>query len=424
MAQNKVISLEEAIATALANNYDVLITKNGLKLDKLDYENAINTFLPNLGIGLSGTYEKSNRQLFDGTGTFKIGDRNFNNIYYGANLGLNVRINDVVDAFLNLDRSEYAVMKSEYNTKASLQNIIQQVISSYYNLAKQQQLLDVQKQAVETSKEQVRKAESRYEIGSVAKKDVLTAKVQLNNDKTNLLNQELQLQNAKNTLNISLGLGPLTSISVNTTVSLKSTYNDYQDVESEVFNNNPELLSSNQLLNESEVSKDRAYNSLLPNISFNMGYNKSFPTDTIFGNITSKFTELDRDYSFSAGLNATYNLNYGNFLQDEQAEINLQNTILKNEKTKKDIQANAYRAFTSYQNSKQILIVQEENLEATREDLRLAQERFNLGSGTSLELRQAQDGLTRAEAQLINAKFDAKLAEVELDKLTGVISVE
>ena len=53
----------------------------------------------------------------------------------------------------------------------------------------------------------------------------------------------------------------------------------------------------------------------------------------------------------------------------------------------------------------------------------LKQERYNLGSGTSLDLRIARDQLTRAELDILNAKFNAKKAELEIEKLLGTINV-
>ncbi|MCB0277920.1 MAG: TolC family protein [Calditrichaeota bacterium] len=93
-------------------------------------------------------------------------------------------------------------------------------------------------------------------------------------------------------------------------------------------------------------------------------------------------------------------------------------------KKERELKATIRQAFITYQNQKEIVKILEENLEAAREDLRLAQERFNLGSGTSLELRQAQDDLTSAESNLVSAKYDAKIAEVEIDRLLGLMSIE
>ncbi|MBI6547120.1 MAG: TolC family protein [Cyanobacteria bacterium NC_groundwater_1444_Ag_S-0.65um_54_12] len=64
--------------------------------------------------------------------------------------------------------------------------------------------------------------------------------------------------------------------------------------------------------------------------------------------------------------------------------------------------------------------VAREGLSAAKEAFRLAQIRFKAGAGTSYEVIDAQSMLTQAEGNLINAQFDAQLAEIRLTQALGV----
>jgi outer membrane protein TolC len=60
-------------------------------------------------------------------------------------------------------------------------------------------------------------------------------------------------------------------------------------------------------------------------------------------------------------------------------------------------------------------------LEAAKEEFRLAEERYRIGSGTALEVREAQVNLTRAEETLVAAKYNARMTQAQLEQSMGII---
>jgi outer membrane protein len=75
--------------------------------------------------------------------------------------------------------------------------------------------------------------------------------------------------------------------------------------------------------------------------------------------------------------------------------------------------------YLSIQTSYQAIIVQQANREAARDQLRLAQDRYRLGSGNSLELSTAQNDVVRAEGDYINAVYDYHKAVAALEAAVG-----
>lgn len=67
----------------------------------------------------------------------------------------------------------------------------------------------------------------------------------------------------------------------------------------------------------------------------------------------------------------------------------------------------------------QAIRVQEQSREAAREQLRLAQDRYRLGSGTSLELSDAQNAVQRAEGDYVNAVYAYHRALAALEAAVG-----
>jgi outer membrane protein TolC len=63
--------------------------------------------------------------------------------------------------------------------------------------------------------------------------------------------------------------------------------------------------------------------------------------------------------------------------------------------------------------------LEEENILLAKENVEIAMERYRLGLSTALELRETQKSLEEAYTRLINARYNMKLAETNLLRLSG-----
>jgi outer membrane protein len=67
----------------------------------------------------------------------------------------------------------------------------------------------------------------------------------------------------------------------------------------------------------------------------------------------------------------------------------------------------------------QAIAVQEANRASARDQLRLAQDRYRLGAGTSLEVSDAQNAVQRAEGDYVTAVYDYHKAVAALEAAVG-----
>ena len=77
------------------------------------------------------------------------------------------------------------------------------------------------------------------------------------------------------------------------------------------------------------------------------------------------------------------------------------------------------RTYLSYLNAIKLIELEEENYTIAQQNVEIAFERFRVGMATSYELREVQRNSVSAETRLIEAKFMAKSAEIELIRLSG-----
>ena len=75
--------------------------------------------------------------------------------------------------------------------------------------------------------------------------------------------------------------------------------------------------------------------------------------------------------------------------------------------------------YQNYQNSLDILRGEENNAAIAKQSIFIAMERFRLSRSTILELAQIQQTYESAMFRAINAKFDAKLFDIELLRVSG-----
>jgi len=82
---------------------------------------------------------------------------------------------------------------------------------------------------------------------------------------------------------------------------------------------------------------------------------------------------------------------------------------------------NFENAWNDYQNKVFIVQAQQNNLEANQQNFERTQEQYRLGQIPSLDFRTAQSNLLTAQTDYINARYEAKLAELVIYQLAGRI---
>lgn len=83
------------------------------------------------------------------------------------------------------------------------------------------------------------------------------------------------------------------------------------------------------------------------------------------------------------------------------------------------VRADVHARFLGLQTSYQAIAVQSANRDAARDQLRLAQDRYRLGAGTSLEVSDAQNAVQRAEGDYVTSVYDYHKAIAALEAAVG-----
>lgn len=408
---------EEAIATALQNNYDIQLSRNDSLVAAINYFYRNAAFLPRLNGTASTTWNNNatKQVLFDGTKRESSGLKS-NNI--NASLALNWTLFDGLKMFATRDKAIEYVRLGELGIKSQVINTVALVINTYYNIVRQKQLLKAIEEQMSINEEKVKLAQYKLDIGAGAKPDLLQSKLDLNAQKASQLEQQTLISQLKDQLNQLMNVADETVYEVLDTIPLNKSLS-LGDIQNNIENSSPVLQMMKKNIDIADLTLKESKGSRWPTISFNSAYNFSRTNNQAV--INSFSTLFNRTKGFNYGLTATIpilnNFTTKRTIQLAQLDIQYQRLLYENQKSQTSL--SVINAFKEYEREKKALDLEESNILLAKENVDIVFQTYKLGAATFIQLREAQKSLGDAYDRLIAARYNTKLAETELLRLKG-----
>lgn len=409
----EVLSPQDAVLQGLNHNYSINIAKNSKDIAENNASIGNAGILPTLDAtgSASKSINNTSQQYSNNTSIDVSGVVSKN---YAAGINLNWTIFDGLKMFASLDQLKEMQKVGESNYKLTVEQNINDILSTYYDIVRQKQVLEATQRSVAISEERLKITQSQKDVGSASKFDVLRAQVDLNGDKSTLMNQELTLQQAKTKLNQLLGRDVTTKFDVIDTIEVKTDLS-YDDLFSVTMQKNNQISLANQNKNVAESQLKLERGDLLPVISLNLGYNYARSESGAGFFISSNTTGIT--YGVSASFNLFNGLNTRRRI--ENAEVSIESSELAFKQIQDQVKADFENTFLKYKNSLQLVKLESENYNAAEENSDIALEKLKVGSITPVDFRQVQLDLMNAKSRLLSAEYDAKTSETDLLQISG-----
>lgn len=411
------LTLEEAIATALQNNYNIQLAKNDSLVAALDYRFRDAAFLPTLN-GLASTTWNNNDQrqtLADGT---KREQNNIRSHSSAASLSANWVLFDGLRMFATREKAAELVELGSLVVKEQIAVSIADVINTYYDIVRQKQQLRAVEEQITLNEERVRLAQYKLDIGTGAKPDLLQSKVDLNAQKSLRLAQLTLIDQLKDRLLLAMNSNYGTFFEVSDSIPL-NTGIVLGDMQENIENSNPTLLLAQKNITIAELTLKERKADRWPLLNFNSAYNF---TRTDNKTVINPFQPLfNQGRGFNYGLTATIPI-FNRFnvkRQMRQAQLDINFRKLTYESQRAQINIDIVVAYKNYDLQKRTLTLEEENILLARENVDIVFQSYKLGFATLVQLREAQNSLELANNRLIAARYAMKLAETELLRIKG-----
>jgi len=415
-AQEK-LTLQQAISIALQNNFDIKLIKNEVEIAKNNANWGSAGMLPAVtgDFSTGGSRQNSVQTQASGTERTINGARN-NNIGYG--LSINWTVFDGFSMFANHERLKVLEQQGQKNVNTQILTTITEVLSAYYNMAKQQQLVVAADSTIDVSALRLRIADSKLKIGRGSKLDVVAAQVDYNTDTSTYLQQKNLLNNYMVALNRLLARDITIKFSVDNIFDIDGNLN-YTTLASQLEQLNPTLQSA--ILNQrvAELSLKQVQGNRYPQISLNSGYN--FNKSESPAGFNTQF----RAHGFNYGLTASLNI-FNGFLQrqnERNAKVNINTAKTQVEQTKQNLIAQLTEAYQDYTTFLELVKLEQGNVNLANQNLDITLEKYRLGNITPLELREAQRNAINANNRYLEIKYQAKLSEIYLKQISGTLNL-
>jgi outer membrane protein len=412
------LTLEEAVRITLENNYDIKLVSNNLQIDRNNVSLGNAGMLPALGANFnnSNSIQDSRQLRSNGEVTERSGARN-SSVNYGV--GINWTVFDGFGMFARYEQLQELQKLGEANLNAAILSSIINVYNTYYDLVQQQQQLKAIEKSLEISRFRLETAQNRFEIGKAARLEVLNAQVDLNADTTNLLRQ----QNLYNTTQIQLNELLARDLNIKFAVANIVLIDDklvLDQLSAQALQQNPSLKAAVYNRRIAELNLRQVKANRYPSVALNTGYNFN-KSQSALG-----FALESRGKGLVYGVTASWNL-FNGFEQrrnERNASIVIDNAQLEYEKLDQNVKAQLSAAYQTYFTSLALVQLEEKNLAIAQQNLDITLEKFNLGSISSVEFRDAQLNYVSANIRFANAQYEAKLAEISLRGIAGALNLQ
>ncbi len=419
-SQQKTLTLDQAIQTALAQNLNVVQAQNNVESAQASSLAAHGNYLPTLSA--SGSWSRSQTEgpvYFQGQ-AIPAPAQTSNN--FSTGLDLNYVIFDGFRREGSLNRATSNAVATEQTSTRTRQAIVYQTQGSYINILRNEQLVKVTEENLKRDQRQLERITESNRVGSLSLADVYRQQSQVAADELALINSQNDYDKAKADLMALIGLDvseeyqfvdPTVSTEIPQTEldSSAEQYKRFADLSQRALSSRPDYQSATESFHASESGVTSARSGYFPTISASAGYSLSNP----------EFSNLSDNKRLTWGINLRWNL-FDGFQTNEalqSAIVVRRNAEISLKQTERNINVEMKKALLDLDAARKGYEVSQKGLVSATEDRKIAEERYNLGAGTLLDLLTANAGLVNAQANKVNSSYNYIIAKRNVEYVLG-----
>jgi outer membrane protein len=426
LSQQKNLTLDEARQIALERNLSVVQAQNNVQSAQSSVLSAYGGYLPTLS--LSGGWNRSQNdrvsnvtQVVAGSAVNIAPEFSVTNNF---STGVDARYT-IFDGFARgarLTQASSNAVATEYSSSRTRQAIVFQVESAYLNVLRLEQLVKVGEENLKRDRRQLERITESNKVGALSIADVYRQQSTVAQDELALITAQNNYDKSKADLTALIGLdvwddytfqdatiSPEISPAEFTETSEK--YDSVQNLSERALQARPDYFAAKEQLSAAEAGVTQGRSGYMPTVSAYGGYSLS----------NTELSRLSDNKNLSWGLSLSWSL-FDGFRTNEQLQTasaskrNAQVALLQAER---DINTEIKKAVLDLDAARKQYEVSQKGLVSAEEDRKIAEERYNLGAGTLLDLLTANAGLVNAQANKVNAVYNYITAKRNLEYVVG-----
>lgn len=413
--QAPLLTLRDALQTALKNSLDIQISQNNVAVQGLQNTLGFAGGLPTVALSASNNVVISNtRQEFNtGDPRKATGARS---TQYAVGLAGSYLLYNGGYVVANRKRLNELQQISQLQLNSTVQSVLADVSLKYYAVVQQQRYIRTLQASVELSRQKLRLIETRQAVGLANNADRFQAQLDLNAQLQTQQQQALAAQQATADLLRALTLDLTTPVALEDSIPVDRNLR-WADLETSLTRN-PDLLAADRQVRVNELLVRVAQANRYPALGLNAGTNYNRAQNAV-GN-----TLFNQSYGPYAGLGISLPIYSGgvNKRLVDVARVNTKTAELQRLALQKNYQLNARKAWQAYEQTLALVDTAEQSYTTARKLLNLVQLRLSAGLSTLVDVKLAQQSYEDAGYRLVNYRYSAKSAEITLRQLAALLT--
>ena len=409
------LNLDKALEIALSDNPTIKVAEEEIALKKVSHKEDWQNLLPEASISGTMSHTITAPQFSIGDQTVKMGKDKANTATGTLNISLPLFAPAVYRAMsMTKTDIELAVEKS----RASKQDLVNQVTKAYYQLMLTQDSYDVLQKSYKLAEDNYNIVNAKYRQGTVSEFDKITAEVQMRSVKPSVIS-------AGNAVTLSkLQLKVLMGITADVDIKIDDSLAAYEGVvfANQLDNTVHEGLVNNTTMKQLELNRlmlQKNIKSLRTNFMPTLGLGYSYQYQSMNNDSWNVF-----NYNYGSSSSLVFSLSIplykaSNFTKLKSNRIQMRQL----DQNRLDTERKLNMQITSYQDnmsaSSEQVSSNKENVMQAEKAVQIAGKRYEVGKGTVLELNTSQVQLTEAELTYNQSIYDYLVAKADLDQVLG-----
>ncbi|HLA69461.1 MAG TPA: TolC family protein [Bacteroidota bacterium] len=421
------LTLEDAVKIALDQNISVRQAQNNVESAQSGVLSAYGAYLPTLSASGNWTRRQTERpastQFILGI-PIPVPATSSTNNDFSTGVSLGYTIFDGLNREANLNRATSTAVAAEQQATRTRQQIVYLVQSAYLNVLRTEQLVKVSEENLKRDQRQLDRISESARVGSSSIADVYRQQSIVASDEVNLIGAQNNFDKAKADLLSLIGTdvggdyvvsdpSVSTDITAEELESTKGFVVKFENLRQQAIAVRPDYQGAMESYDAAQSGVTSASSRYWPSIRASAGYGLSGTTLETIKDQKGINWGISVNWTLFDGFQTNQNIQAAS-----AAKRNAELTLLQ---TERNISVDVKKALLDLEASRKQYQATEKALVSAAQDRKVAEERYNLGAGTLLDLLTANAGFVNAQANRVNATYSYIVSRRNLEYALGEI---
>lgn len=408
------LDLEETIQRALLTNPSVKIAEYNRKAAKADYSAAKGA----RGISISLSHESGrggyadNHILRDAAGRILSNDKQIGNTHSNSiTASLPIFTGGELQGQIGQAKANYRSMLSA--EEQAYNEMKETATTGYFNMLNATNMKALRQESVDRLQAHLDNVIAQYNVGIVARADVLRSEVELANAQQNYITASNEYDVAEATLNNIIGTPLGTTLLLKDRLQYEPYENDMAYCLAYSEQHRPELKQAEYAIDSAEAALVVARSGHMPKVYANASNN--------WGGNGSDWPG-DDDENWSVGVTASMNVfdSGVTWSKIHAAQENLAKAKESQRQIKDNVELEVRTDYLNLREAEKRITTTQVAVASAEEDYHIAVVRYQAGVGTNIDVMDAQEALTQAKTNYYQALYNYNTSKAALNTSMGV----